>query len=106
VVVAIESFVFDANLNHRTVHRGDRVRATDPVVALAPTLFIVDGATSEEVEQARSALAGEPRATWENDTNRPRLYSEFSKCTPTWMASSGQTSWQYPQNTQRNSSIS
>jgi hypothetical protein len=55
IAVAIESFVTGDN---RVVQRGGRLRGDDPVVKLAPELFIEDGASDEEIGTARSRLMG------------------------------------------------
>lgn len=55
VVVAVESFV---TADDRVIHRGDRLRGDDPLVRHAPHLFIHDGATAEEVGQARAGMMG------------------------------------------------
>lgn len=56
VVQAIEAFV----TTNRVIGRNDRLRGNDPLVVAAPHLFISDGATSEEIGAARTALHGEP----------------------------------------------
>jgi hypothetical protein len=51
VVVAVDAAVTE----RRVIRKGDRLRATDPLVKLAPHLFAPEGATEDELNQARVA---------------------------------------------------
>lgn len=57
IVVCLDSFASDAPTRGGVIARGSRLRGDHPTVVAHPTMFVSEGLTDEEFNEARERLA-------------------------------------------------